>query len=210
MPIYAKKSEGKTFDPIPEGAYPARIYQVIHLGTVVGFQGQLQNKVRITWEFPTELKVFKEENGEQPMVLSNDYTLSFHEKSQLRKVIDACDPKALKTVGDDGLVESYDVENLLGKACLVTVIHKEAKAGDAVYANIGVCTVIPKGMICPPQINPSKSLSYDNWDQTYFETLPKFIQDKMKSSQEYGWMTIDKTDDKAPFEEDDGIEHLEM
>ena len=26
----------------------------------------MQNKVRITWEFPTELKVFKEENGEQP------------------------------------------------------------------------------------------------------------------------------------------------
>lgn len=198
MAIIATKNQ-KSFDPIPEGAYPARIYQIIHIGTVPGFQGQLQNKVRITFEFPTETKVFKEENGEQPMVLSQDYTLSFHEKSQLRKVIDACDPKALKSVGDDGLVEQYDIENLLGKACLVTVVHKEAKTGEAIYANIANCTVMPKGMTCPPQINESKSLSYDNFDHAYFATLPQFLQDKIKASSEYQWMMSDKSDDAVPF-----------
>ncbi len=211
MAIIAKKTTDKNFEPLAEGAYPARIYQVIHIGSVPGFQGQIQNKVRITWEFPTETKVFKEENGEQPYVLSNDYTLSFHEKSQLRKVIDACDPKALKAVGEDGLVEEYDIENLLGKACLVTVIHKDSKTSEAVYANIGNCTVMPKGMTCPEAINEPKSLSYDNFDKEYFVTLPQFIQDKMKSSSEYKWMEMDSKDEAVPFvSEDDGLEHIEM
>lgn len=197
MATIATKKQGASFDPIPEGAYPARIYSFIHLGTVPGFQGQLQNKVRLTFEFPTEMKVFKEENGEQPMVLSQEYTLSTHEKSQLRKVIDACDPKALKTLGDDGLVDAYDAEQLVGKACLVTVIHKDGKDG-AVFANIGSCTVIPKGMECPAQINESKVLSYDNFNQEVFDSLPAFIQDKMKSSLEYKKMTEDPNE--IPFD----------
>lgn len=199
MSIIARKTTTKDFEPIEEGSYPARIYQIIHEGTITGFQGQLQNKVRITFEFPTEMKVFKEENGEQPQVLSNEYTLSFHEKSQLRKVIDACDPKALKTISDDGFVEEYDIENLLGKACLVTIVHKEGKDGNT-YANIGNCTVLPKGMVCPPQVNPSKSLSFDNFDKEFFESLPQFIKDKIKSSTEYQTMEGIKEDlDDVPF-----------
>lgn len=195
------------YDILEEGAYPARIYQIIHIGTVPGFQGKLQNKARITFEFPTEMKVFDEKKGEQPMVLSQDYTLSFNEKAGLRKVIDACDPKALKAVGEDGLVEVYDIEKLLGKSCLVTIIHKASKDGQNTYANIGGCTVLPKGMVCPAQINPSKSLSYDAWDQSFFETLPKFLQDAMKSSDEYRFMTIDK--DEVPFVGDGSDINLE-
>lgn len=199
MPIIATKSNSGTFSPIDEGSYPARIYQIIDLGTIPGFQGAMQHKVRITFEFPTEMKVFKEENGEQPQVLSQDYTLSFHEKSGLRKLITACDPKALKT-GDDGFVEEYDIERLLGKSCLVSVKHKEGKE-NAVYANIDVAMGMPKGMVCPPQVNESKVLSYDNFDTAYFESLPAFIKDKMKSSFEYKKMTEDPNE--VPFESPD-------
>lgn len=180
---------------LEESSYAARIYQIIHLGTIPGFQGAMQNKVRITFEFPTELKVFKEENGEQPQVLSKEYTLSTHEKSGLRKLIVACDPKALK-VGEDGLVEEYDIENLLGKSCLVSVEH--STKGENTYANIKIETVLPKGMICPPQVNESVSISYDHFDQAAFDKLPAFIQEKMKSSYEYKKMTEDPNE--VPFE----------
>src|ERR1035437_939713 len=126
MAIKATKST-KEFPIMEEGSYPARIYQILHIGTVSGFQGQMQNKARITFEFPTELAVFNAEKGEQPRVMSQDYTLSFHEKATLTKVINACDPKALKVNEDDGLIEEYDIEKLIGKTCLVTVIHKESK-----------------------------------------------------------------------------------
>lgn len=195
MAIIATKGQGKQYYPIEEGSYPARVYQIIHLGTIPGYQDVMQNKVRITFEFPTELKVFKEENGEQPQVLSKEYTLSTHEKSGLRKLIVACDPKALK-VGDDGLVDEYDIEQLLGKACLVSVEH--ATKGENTYANIKVETVLPKGMICPPQINESVSISYDNWNQEAFEKLPTFIREKMMSSYEYKKLKEDPNE--VPFE----------
>lgn len=202
MSIKATKSAGKEFEPIAEGAYPARIYQIIHIGTIAGFQGAMQNKVRITFEFPTELKVFKEENGEQPQVLSQDYTLSFHEKATLTKVINACDPKALK-IGEDGLVDEYDVEKLLGKCCLVTVAHKAGKEGK-VYANVANCTVMPKGMECPTAINEPKVLNYDNFNEEMFASLPQFLQDKIKSSSEYQGMKNSKAKENGedPFDVD--------
>lgn len=194
MPIIAKSTK-QNFEVMESGSYPARIYQIIHIGTVPGFQGAMQNKVRITFEFPTELKVFKEENGEQPQVISQEYTLSFHEKSGLRKVIAACDPSALKKTDDEGFVEEYDIENLLGKACLVSVIHKDGKEG-AVYANIDTCTPLPKGMTCPDQVNPSKSLSYDSFDEEFFNSLPEFIKSKMMSSVEYKTIVQGGKDDE--------------
>lgn len=197
MAINATKKQ--TSEPIAEGAYPARIYQIIHIGTVAGFQGQMQNKARITFEFPTELKVFDKDKGELPMVLSQDYTLSFSEKANLKKVIDACDPKGLKP-DDEGFVENYDIEKLLGKACLVTIKHKAGKEG-AVYANIDSVTVLPKGMECPPQVNKSRSLSYDNFDVNFFQTLPEFVREKIKSSVEYQDMVTDPND--PPFEDID-------
>ena len=80
-------NNGTKRELIPSGNYVARCYQMIEIGTVneviQGTQKQL-HKVRIGWELPTELKVFKEENGEQPLVISKDYTLSLNEKSNLR------------------------------------------------------------------------------------------------------------------------------
>jgi hypothetical protein len=43
-----------------------------------------QRKIRLSWELPTELRVFKEEKGEQPIAIHKEYTLSFGEKSNLR------------------------------------------------------------------------------------------------------------------------------
>ena len=184
MPIYAtnKKSEG--FDPIEAGSYPARIYSMIQIGTVEGFQGQLQNKVRISFELPTEMMVFDPAKGEQPRSISQDYTLSFHEKAKLRKVIQACDPKALE-LDEDGFMEEFDIEQILGKELLVTIAQKPKKDGTGNYAFIDNCTRLPKGMVCPPAINPTLVLSYGNWNEEVFQKLPEFIRTKMESSLEY-------------------------
>src|SRR3990167_1368282 len=182
MTIMARNKKVE-FEILEEGSYPARIYQMIHIGTIAGFQGQLQDKVRIGFELPTELKVFTEEKGEQPRVISQEYTLSFHEKAKLRKLIDACDPKAMK-ITDEGFLEEYDIENLIGKECLLTVKHKNSKEGNT-YSLIDGTTMLPKGMSCPPAFNEPIILSYDNWNQEIFDKLPDFLKDKIKSSQEY-------------------------
>lgn len=194
--ILAVNKKGGDFEAIDAGSYPARIWQIIHLGTIAGFQGQLQNKVRIGFELPTEMKVFDEKKGEQPRVISQDYTLSFNEKANLKKVIEACDPDALK-LDDNGLMEEFDIEKLIGKDCLVTIAQKSGKEGK-VYAFIDNVTRLPKGMKCDSAINPTQILSYDHWDQILFDKLPDFIKDKIKGSQEYERM-LNLGKDEPPF-----------
>lgn len=75
MPITATSKEGGNFTPLEPGTYLARCYSMIHIGTIQEeFQGEKKtmNKVRITWELPTELKEFKQGEGEKPYSVSCD------------------------------------------------------------------------------------------------------------------------------------------
>lgn len=180
----ATNKKGESVDPIEAGSYPARIYQMIHIGTVAGFQGMLQNKVRIGFELPTETAVFDKAKGEQPRVISQDFTLSFNEKATLRKIITACDPKALE-VDEDGFMEEFDIETLIGKDCLITIAQKQKKDNSGNYSYIESCTRLPKGMTCPAPVNPVQILNYTKFDIALFEKLPDFLKEKIITSKEY-------------------------
>lgn len=205
MAIIATNKKSESVEAIEAGSYAARIYQMIHIGTIVGFQGALQNKIRIGFELPTELHVFDKEKGEQPRVISQDFTLSFNEKSTLRKVITACDPKALE-LDKDGLMDVFDVESLIGKDLLVTIVHKPRKDGQGIFACLENYSPLPKGMVCPPAINEVQILSYDNWDEALYNKLPDFLKEKIASSDEYNAMKNDKVTinpedlDAVPFD----------
>lgn len=196
MAIMAKNKKGGDVEAIEAGSYPARIYQILHIGTIAGFQGAFQNKVRIGYELPTEMHVFDEKKGPQPRVISQDYTLSFNEKATLRKVITACDPEALK-VDEDGFLEEFDVESLLGKDLLITIGSKPKKDGSGNYAFIDNVTRLPKGMTCDPAINPTQVLSYENWNQDLFDKLPDFLKEKIQGSDEYKAMKGQDSDPLA-------------
>lgn len=197
MPIIATNKKSDGLDLIEPGSYVARVYQMIHIGTVEGFQGKQQDKVRVTFELPTETHVFDESKGPQPRVISQEFTLSFNEKATLTKLINAADPSALK-IGDDGFLEEFDVTSLVGKALLLTIANKPRKDGKGSFACADGFTRLPKGMDCPPQVNPSKVLSYDNWDEEFFKNLPDFIREKIESSPEFRKMKgIDLTDEAA-------------
>jgi hypothetical protein len=204
MAIIATNSGGgANFEPIPAGSYAARCHSMIHIGTneetILGTVKQL-NKVRITWELPTETKVFKEENGEQPFVLSKEFTLSMHEKANLRKNLNSWRGKALT----EDEAKAFDISVLIGVPCMLSVIHKVAKNGNT-YAEIAGINTLPKGMECPPQINDSQELTYSDWNQDLFNSLPEFLQSKIKTSEEYISMTnpsaIETTgqDEDPPF-----------
>ena len=182
MAIYAE-STGTSFSPMEAGAYAARCYSMIQIGTVKEtYKGEekLQHKVRLTFEFPTEKKVFKEENGEQPYVISKEFTLSMHEKATLRKFLESWRGKNFS----EEEAKRFDITVLLGKQCLINVVHHTNEKGDT-YAQIASVSPIPKGMTCPEQINPSVVLSYDNFDESVFEALPDFLKEKIRSSKEY-------------------------
>lgn len=204
MPIKPKPSEATVFEPVEAGTYPARLYSVIHIGTIpFEWQGETKNidKVRLTFELPTETKVFKEENGEQPYVLSCEFTLSTHEKSNLRKFLEGWQGKRMT----DMEAINTDLEEWVGKEGMANVVHSEAKNGN-VYANITAMGQLPKGMKCPPAVNEPFILNYnDKWDPEKFATLPEFLKEKMRTSAEYDMITRERPDDQKKEAEDDKI-----
>lgn len=174
---------GTNYTPIPAGTYIARCYSMIHIGTIkesyMGEEKEL-NKVRITWELPTELKEFKIGEGEKPYSIAKEFTLSMHEKANLRKFLESWRGKGFT----DEEAKNFDVTKLLGKSCLISVIHKTNKQGNA-YAIISSVSTLPKGMICPDQINKTFEFSWEQFDQSKFDSLLDYIKDRMKTSNQY-------------------------
>jgi hypothetical protein len=183
MAIIAQNKTGGTSTPIEAGTYVARCYSMIYMGTIPEeFQGQKKDmkKVRITWELPTELKVFKAENGEQPQVIGKEFTLSMHEKGTLRKMLQSWRGKAFT----EDEAASFDITKLLGKPCMLSIVHKQSKTGNT-YAEIATISPLMKGMTCPEQINQSFEFNVLEFNEDSFKTLPDFIKDKVKKSAEY-------------------------
>lgn len=184
MAINATNS-GVKRELIPAGNYPAICYQMIEIGTVkeiVMGQEKTLTKVRIGWELPTELKVFNEEKGEQPCVISKEYTLSMNEKATLRKMLASWRGKDFT----EAEAKSFDITKLLGVPCIVNITHKPGtKDPSVMYNEIAAVTPIIKGMVVPKQVNPTFVLSYDEFDMEKFNSLPDFIKDKMKSSEQF-------------------------
>lgn len=182
--IATNKGGGTNYEPIPTGNYPARCYSMIHIGTIEeNILGTIKilNKVRITWELPTELKVFKEENGEQPIVISKEFTLSMHEKSTLRNYLKNWRGKDFT----EEEANAFDITKLIGVPCMLNITHKKSKDGQRTYAEIGSISTMPKGFECPPQINESFIFTYENFNENNFNKLPEFIRLKMITSEEY-------------------------
>ena len=166
----------------PAGTFPARVYSIIYMGTIKGeYKGTPTEsyKVRISWELPTKTRVFKEGDPAKPFSVSKELTLSMGSKSSLRPLVEGM--LGISFTDDDA--KSFDVDDLLGKECLISLAHKESPNGK--YVAINSTAQLPEGMTCPPPVNKPKILSYDRFDKEYFVTLPRFIQEKMEKTPEF-------------------------
>lgn len=185
----------------PAGTFPARVYSIVYIGTVKGeYKGTPTEsyKVRITWELPTKLNTFKEGEAAKPFSVSKEVTLSMGSKSRLRPLVEGI--LGVSFTDDDA--KSFDVDDLLGSTCLLSLTHKESPNGKFVMINSA--SQIPEGMNCPAPINPSKILSYQNFDKEYFISLPNFIKEKMEKTPEFikmnGGVVKDELDTEYPTE----------
>lgn len=195
MPLIAPKleSKGPKFT-IPVGTNMARCIGLVHIGTITesypGKEPMQMNKIRLTFEFPAEMHVFKEGEEAKPLVLSGEYNLSMFKKSKLRPIVEGI----IGTTLEDQEADGFNIEEVVGKSCLVNV--KMNKKGT--YPEIASTSPLMKGQIAPRPINKSKILTYEKWDQTYFDSLPDFIKDKMKKSKEFTAMKY-PVDDGSVF-----------
>lgn len=142
MPLYVKKPDNKgSFELMPAGIYQAVCYGVWDLGnqkTVWNGQEKTQHKVVISWEINKTIESEGEYKGKR-FVISNRYTFSLSEKSNLRKHLESWSGQSLKEYEDKG----FDLEQLIGKNCMISIIHNEK--GDKTYANVSAVLGCPDG-----------------------------------------------------------------
>jgi hypothetical protein len=179
----------------PEGTYLARVFQIIYLGTQKSkTYGNENRKVRINWELPTKKFAFKEGDEPQPFAVANEYTVSMGKKSSLRPVVEALLGVQLK----DEEAYAFDVDDIMGHTCQVTVVHTE----DGQYANVGNVAAMLDGVTCPPAVNPPQILTFEKWDDALFQKLPPFIRTRIETSPEYANMKngkkVDELDEIKP------------
>ena len=165
----------------PEGAFVARCYQIVDLGTTMQtgqFPGK-KRKVQFIFELPTELHEFERGDGLKPFYARSIYNLSMNEKAVLRRDIESWAGKKMS----NEIAENFDIFTLLGKPCMVNITH--VTKGDATYANIIGMSPVPKGLVCPPAFNSALCYNTEEHDDDVFSQLPEFIQDKIKMSDEW-------------------------
>lgn len=186
MAIIATNKGGESnYTLIPAGNHIARCYSMVELGTltetILGQEKQVR-KIRMTFELPDELRVFNSDKGEQPCVISKEFALSMHEKSNLRAFLKSWRGKDFT---EEEAVD-FDVTKLLGVPCLLNIIHKPSKKDPSrMYDEIASATPLMKNMTCPPQVNSNFEFSLRDWNPNHFELLPEFLKEKVRSSKEY-------------------------
>jgi hypothetical protein len=183
MGITAKKTVEREI--VPAGSYPARCIKIIHFGHVPdNYMGEkrIVDKVRFTWELPTETRVFDEDLGEQPILISKDYTVSLGDKANLRHDLEAWRGKAF-TLAE---LAGFDITNVIGALCMLNIIHRTSKKTDNDYAIVAGISPMPKGIKCPEQVNPYFIWDYEeHFDEKILENMHQWFQDIIKSSEEY-------------------------
>ena len=182
MGLVASDKGGKGFDPVAEGVHNAVCFWVYDLGTHLDEKfGNRNHSCLIGWEIPGE-RIDIEKDGVKknlPRAISKKYTLSLNEKANLRKDLQTWRGR----VFTEKELEGFDIKNLLGKSCMIQVIHN--KKGDKTYANIAAIMPLMKGVAPLTPENPTKFYSIeDNLDVIPADT-PQWVMDIIRTSDEW-------------------------
>jgi len=177
MSFIVKDSGGKDFKQAPAGTHAARCYQLIDIGTQTGeFQGETSKRRQciIRWELPLETELI--DGIQKPLIVSKFYSSNLSEKSNLRRDLEAWRSRAFT----ESELDSFELTNILGKACMISIIHKDGKA------RVSGVSAMPKGMEIPPAFNKAHSFSLDDpWDEAKFAEMPEGFKKMIQASPEY-------------------------
>ena len=162
--------------PVEPGVYMAVCVGFIDLGEQYSEKFKsYSSKGMYVWELPGE--TIEIEGEQKPRQLSKEFTISGSSKSNLRKFIESWNGKSY---GDEEFMD-FDLFDQVGKPCQLNVVLNETKE----YANVDNLMPIPRGFPAPTTDTEQIRWDMDKWDDTVFEKLPEWIQDKIKNSTQY-------------------------
>ena len=199
MGINVKENGGGSYDPVPQGMHQAVCYAVYDLGTQFSEKfGKSMKKVLIMWEIPEErIDIQRKDSGEivnLPRAISKEYTASLHQKSNLRKQLEAWRGRAFTAEELAG----FDLVKLLGVNCMLQVIHQTK--GDKTYANVETVVPLMKGMTKKNPENSTKWFSFE--DQTEIpDGTPEWVVKKIEAAEEWNA----SSDPEPPPSDDSGF-----
>lgn len=176
--MIVKDSGGGSFEQAPVGTHAARCHKLIDIGTTEQeFNGEVKKRhqIIIGWELPTELMTSGEFAG-QPFTVSGFYTLSLHEKANLRNILKNWRGRDFT----DEELKGFDLKSILGAPCMLSVT-----SNDKGRAEVGGVMALPKGMQVPEAMNPPTYFSLDTFDQAVFDSFSEKMQALIAKSDEY-------------------------
>ena len=187
-------TKGGNFPPRPIPAadtYPARNYIIADLGTQKSeWKGKekLLRKVYFCFELIGTKAVFNPEKGEQPFVLSQNFTLSLGDSSNLKPFLESWSGKELADLPIDKNGDLDIFASFGGKSCSITAFHvKDKKDPNKVYCNIKSIAP-PIKALGPVAKSENELILFDIDDPNThgnFEKLPKFVQKMIEESPEW-------------------------
>ncbi len=209
--VQSKKPVGPRPETLSAGTYPVRLVQVIDLGLQKQKPWKGEEKlpcpeIFLTYEFLDEF--MKNEDGsdnlERPrwssetirfMSLDSDLATS-------TKRYDALDP---------GRKHEGNWPELLGTPGMLTITVSSPNENGETRNYVGTLTSMREkdAAKAPVLVNPAKFFDLDNPDLTIFNSLPQWLQDKIKSNLNFGGSKLAKLlGDTADFvEEKDDMEN---
>jgi len=187
------------FELPPAGTFLAMCYRIIDLGTQdTTYMGQAkrQHKIQVGWELPEE----KMADG-RPFTISQRYTWSMSEKAALRRDLETW--RGVPFKDSDFGPGGFDIQNIIGKACLLTVVHTEKNGKH--YANIKAIARLMKGMQAPQKTENEQVylwLSDDRWRPDVFHKLSDGMKQAIMASPEYKTLVNGHGDEPPPIDAD--------
>ena len=178
MSLTASSKGGAPISPIEAGTHPAICYGLVDLG--MQYSERYKNssqKIVLMWELPDEKIEIDGKNVSR--VISQTYTCSLNEKAVLRKDLASWRGRDFT----DEELAAFDLRNIVGKPCLLSIIHKENNGST--YANVGGVMKMPKGMPTLEQTMKTIVFDLDDSPLSDMANLPEWLQKRIISSETY-------------------------
>jgi hypothetical protein len=194
----AKDSGGGTdWEPLPAGVYHSIAYAVVDLGTQHSQMfDSTSHKCWIAWEIP-ELRIDVEIDGEKvdkPRIISEFYTVSLHEKANLRIMLESW--RGLAFTPEQ--LAGFDISKLFGVNGQINVIHKKKKDGKT-KSVIG--SIMPLAKVTPKKEteNDYVYFSFEEHGLEVPESVPEGIKNMIMKSREWNETDQHPLQDSDPW-----------
>jgi len=182
---------------IENGVYPAKLVQIIQVGSHYFCKKNANGDVTSEWYSPQILLgfelptvVFETAEGVKMSTLkSSTYFLSMNESKNvigLREIIDGLRGSKEYTAEE---LEQFDISQFLGKTCFIKLEEVESKG--KIYTNISEITPIKQEDLASIQIDPAVTrrtpilITLGDFRNIESLELPTWIQEKIIGSKEY-------------------------